>query len=174
MLLFTTVFSFPSILLVVYFSEVVTSPLLALGDRVLLRIPLTLLLLLCFAVKLPLYGLHYWLPMAHVEAPTSGRMILAGILLKLGGVSLLRISCLVSFTSSECLLLSYLCFSLIISSVVTSLQADFKRLVAYSSVVHITVLLIPLISNTSFSSRALLMIMVYHGLVSPIIFILVG
>lgn len=174
MLLFTTFFSFPCMVIVLYVSSAKLLPLVTLGDSLPLRTFISILLLMCFAVKLPLYGVHYWLPIAHVEAPTPGRMVLAGILLKLGGLSIIRLSTITSFLCCESILLSYLCFSLVVSSVITSLQPDFKRLVAYSSVVHITILLIPLLLNLSLTTQAVLMIIVFHGLVSPIIFILVG
>lgn len=131
-------------------------------------------MLLSFSVKLPVYGLHFWLPIAHVEAPTSGSIVLAGILLKLGGCALVRFGYVVDYSIFTGCLSVYVIFSLVVVSIVASFQSDFKRLVAYSSVVHMTVLVIRLFSGFGISSSAFLIIMVFHGFVSPLMFIMVG
>lgn len=134
---------------------------------------LLLLSFFCFSVKLPIYGLHFWLPIAHVEAPTFGSMLLAGVLLKLGGVGLVRLiplfsSSLLDFT------LAYVMVSLPLVTLICCLQRDIKRLVAYSSVRHI-LSLIPLFSlGTLASCYSGLLIMFFHGISSPLLFILVG
>jgi len=91
--------------------------------------------LLVFSVKLPIYGLHFWLPMAHVEAPTFGSIILAGILLKLGGVCLYRFIFIFRCIFLKRIMAYFLIF-LIYSIVICFFQTDFKRLVAYSSAVE--------------------------------------
>jgi len=129
-----------------------------------------------FAVKLPVYGLHYWLPIAHVEAPTFGSIVLAGLLLKIGGCGLLRALPLLTPSIRNLVrgLLGYLIISVIVSSIVTCHQSDFKRLVAYSSVVHITLVVLLVLTPSALSLKALLMLIVFHGLVSPMLFYLVG
>lgn len=137
----------------------------------------TLLVLLCFftfAVKLPIYGLHYWLPIAHVEAPTFGSVILAGVLLKLGGVGLIRLSVVVDFSCLRFILFSYFIIFLVYSSVVCFFQPDFKRLVAYSSVVHIIVLPFLILASSLLSKKTFLLVIVFHGFSRPLLFILVG
>jgi NADH-quinone oxidoreductase subunit M len=126
-----------------------------------------------FAVKLPLYGLHYWLPQAHVEAPTVGSMVLAGLLLKLGGYGLIRMFFLIDCFLNR-LLVSYIIVSILLVSIVTCYQSDFKRLVAYSSVIHMTAILLLLLRNRSLTLKVYLIIMVFHGILSPITFYLVG
>jgi NADH:ubiquinone oxidoreductase subunit 4 (subunit M) len=104
-----------------------------------------------FAVKLPIYGLHFWLPMAHVEAPTFGSMILAGILLKLGGVGLFRFMPLFDLTFFRNVYCSYAAVFLVFSTLVCCVQSDFKRLIAFSSVSHM-MSLVPIIALYSDSS----------------------
>jgi NADH-quinone oxidoreductase subunit M len=134
----------------------------------------SLIVFLTFAVKLPIYGLHFWLPMAHVEAPTFGSIILAGVLLKLGGVGLIRTSFLydISFVSQS--LLSYFMVFTIFVTLVCCFQADFKRLVAFSSVSHMITIPFMVLASTYVSIKGLVIVILFHGLSSPIIFMLVG
>lgn len=127
-----------------------------------------------FAVKLPIYGLHFWLPIAHVEAPTFGSMILAGVLLKLGGVGLLRTVLLVDVSALTCLCLGYFAVFLVYVTIVCSFQSDFKRLVAYSSVSHIIAIPLLLLANNILATKSLVILILFHGLSSPILFMLVG
>lgn len=126
--------------------------------------------ILPFLVKLPVFGLHFWLPKAHVEASTRGSMILARLLLKLGSFGLFRV--LTMFILSVFPILMFL-FA-IVSSVFTIIQVDFKKLVAYSSVTHMTFLSVARMTV----NKALLFIMVLfsvaHGWASSRLFFLVG
>ena len=134
----------------------------------------SLLIFLCFAVKLPVYGLHYWLPMAHVEAPTFGSVILARILLKLGGVGLYRMIPLIDLSYLTNILLSYLILFTLFSTIVCCFQSDFKRLIAYSSVAHMIVVPFLIIRNNLLSVQSLIIVILFHGLSSTLIFIRVG
>nr|AGI78548.1 NADH dehydrogenase subunit 4 [Brachionus koreanus] len=135
---------------------------------------MSIIIFFTFSVKLPIYGLHFWLPMAHVEAPTFGSMILAGILLKLGGVGLIRCTDYMDVVFLKDTLFGYLMVFLVYSTLVCAFQSDFKRLVAYSSVSHMMAVPLLYLSNTIISLKSLLMIMLFHGLSSPVLFMIVG
>lgn len=173
-LLYTIVFTLPMIIVLMYlfYSSSFLILYFTLSDGM---IPywVIFLLFIGFAVKLPLYGFHYWLPQAHVEAPTVGSIILAGLLLKLGGYGLVRMLFIVRGEFNT-LLVSYVLVSVILVSVVTCYQADFKRLVAYSSVIHITAIVILLLGRNSISIKIYLFVIVFHGVLSPLIFYVVG
>jgi NADH:ubiquinone oxidoreductase subunit 4 (subunit M) len=173
LLIYTSVFTIPliSVLFFIYFLSFSFSFYL-ISDT--LSLFISFLLFLAFAVKLPIYGLHFWLPMAHVEAPTFGSIILAGVLLKLGGIGLIRCYSIINWNLMETYLLSYLLFFLVYSAFICSFQNDFKRLVAYSSVAHIIVVPILLVTYSTISQKSILLILVFHGLSSPILFSLVG
>lgn len=134
----------------------------------------SLLVFICFAVKLPIYGLHYWLPIAHVEAPTFGSVILARILLKLGGVGLIRVLPILDLEFMKYNLLSYFIIFTVFRAVVCCFQSDFKRLIAYSSVSHIIVIPLLIISNNILSIQSLIIVILFHGLRSTMMFIRVG
>lgn len=112
--------------------------------------------------------------MAHVEAPTFGSIILAGVLLKLGGVGLIRCINYVDMVFMKSSMLSYLLVFILYVTVVCTFQSDFKRLVAYSSVSHMMAIPLLYLANTAISIKSILILMLFHGLSSPILFILVG
>lgn len=134
----------------------------------------SLIMFLAFAVKLPIYGLHFWLPIAHVEAPTFGSVILASVLLKLGGVGIYRFSDLINISCLNSILLAYFIVFLVYVSFVCCYQSDMKRLIAYSSVSHIITLPFLFLSSRTLSFQALLLVIFFHGLRSSLLFFYVG
>jgi len=132
------------------------------------------LILFVFGVKLPILGIHRWLPMAHVEAPTFGSMVLAGILLKLGGMGLIRLNSLLAKPELLSVIGGYLVFSFAIRGIMCLFQTDFKKVIAYSSIFHIRVIPILTILPNSIGVKGILVMMLLHGLISPILFMLVG
>lgn len=130
-----------------------------------------------FAVKIPMVPFHTWLPEAHVEAPTAGSVLLAGVLLKLGTYGLIRFSItLFPDASSYFLPLVFLLgvVSVIYTSMTTLRQIDLKKIIAYSSVAHMNLVVIGLFCLHIISMEGGLMLMLSHGLVSPALFLCVG
>ena len=130
-----------------------------------------------FAVKVPMLPVHIWLPEAHVEAPTAGSVILAGIMLKLGTYGFLRFSLpLFPYASMYFTPLIYTMsiIAIIYSSLTTIRQVDLKKIIAYSSVAHMNFVTIGLFSLNSQGVEGSLMLQLSHGLVSPALFLLVG
>ena len=176
LLVYTAVCSFPFIFFIFYLFSNEQSFNLVVSSYSLVSLPnlMSILILVAFSVKLPVYGLHFWLPIAHVEAPTFGSIILAGVLLKLGGVGLLRLSNFVDFPFLSEYFLGYLFLFLSLVTLICCFQTDFKRIVAYSSVSHIIAVPILFLSNNLLSVKSLVMIIFFHGLRSPVLFMLVG
>src|ERR1700743_1072041 len=130
-----------------------------------------------FAVKMPMWPVHTWLPDAHVEAPTAGSVILAAIMLKMGGYGFLRFSLPMFPDASQ--YFAPLVYALsIIASVYTSLvalvQEDMKKLIAYSSVAHMGFVTMGLFATTTQGVQGAIFQMVSHGLVSGALFLCVG
>lgn len=134
-------------------------------------------LLAVLAVKIPLMPVHLWLPEAHVAAPTAGSVLLAGVLLKLGGIGFLRFMLPVvpEFCVSVFPLISTLCLvSFLFSTLSTLRQIDLKKIVAYSSIAHMAIVTLAIFSQSEFSAYSSSFLMIAHGLVSPALFLIVG
>nr|BAK18823.1 NADH dehydrogenase subunit 4 [Corallium japonicum] len=131
---------------------------------------------LSLAVKIPMIPFHIWLPLAHVEAPLAGSVILAGILLKLGGYGFIRFAWPIFPEATEYLAPIILMLSLIAviyGSLTTCRQVDAKRLIAYSSVAHMGIVTVGLFTHTMEGLIASIFLMIAHGVVSPALFIAV-
>lgn len=134
---------------------------------------LILFLLLAFIVKFPVYFFHLWLPKAHVEAPTYARVILAGLLLKLGSAGVLRILFIFNYRGIFLLILVSL-MGIVAGSLICSFQSDGKAIVAYSSIAHMNFLLLLLIINYRIGKVSSVLLMLVHGYCSSLIFLIVG
>nr|YP_007624588.1 NADH dehydrogenase subunit 4 [Cacatua moluccensis]AEA35988.1 NADH dehydrogenase subunit 4 [Cacatua moluccensis]AYN50541.1 NADH dehydrogenase subunit 4 [Cacatua moluccensis] len=132
-------------------------------------------LLMAFMVKAPLYGLHLWLPKAHVEAPIAGSMLLAALLLKLGGYGIMRITCLTSPPPNNLLHYSFITLALwgaLMTSSICLRQVDLKALIAYSSVSHMGLVVAACMIQTHWSFSGAMILMISHGLTSSMLFCL--
>jgi NADH-quinone oxidoreductase subunit M len=132
---------------------------------------------LTFAIKVPMFPFHTWLPDAHVEAPTGGSVILAGILLKLGTYGFLRFAIPLFPHASEAarpLLLALAIVGIIYGALVAWVQTDMKKLVAYSSIAHLGFVMLGLLAIDIVAWQGSLLQMVNHGLSTGALFLLVG
>nr|YP_009740844.1 NADH dehydrogenase subunit 4 [Atractomorpha psittacina]QID03858.1 NADH dehydrogenase subunit 4 [Atractomorpha psittacina] len=131
-------------------------------------------IILAFLVKMPMFMVHLWLPKAHVEAPISGSMILAGVLLKLGGYGIFRVLKVVLFltVNFNYYLISFSLFGGLVVSFICFRQVDLKSLIAYSSVSHMSLVIAGLLSLNYWGCFGSLLLMLGHGLCSSGLFCL--
>nr|YP_010620923.1 NADH dehydrogenase subunit 4 [Archiblatta hoeveni]WAX39254.1 NADH dehydrogenase subunit 4 [Archiblatta hoeveni] len=175
LLFYTLLVSLPLLVGILYIYDslgLLFIPLLT--DKLYMNNLFYLCMILAFLVKMPMFLIHLWLPSAHVEAPVSGSMILAGVLLKLGGYGLLRVSL---FLSSFYSLFSYIWISIsVIGGTVVSLicmrQTDLKSLIAYSSVSHMGMVIGGLMTLNYWGFCGAYILMIAHGLCSSGLFCL--
>lgn len=130
-----------------------------------------------FAIKIPMFPVHTWLPDAHVQAPTAGSIILAGILIKLGAYGLIRFSLpffplACTYFATSVFILSVI--AIIYASLVALMQEDMKKMIAYSSVAHMGFVTIGIFSFTVQGLQGAIMQMISHGLISSALFLSVG
>ncbi len=142
-----------------------------------LQIFLWLAFFASFAVKMPMWPVHTWLPDAHVEAPTAGSVILAGILLKMGGYGFLRFS-LPMFPAASTyftpLIFAMSAIAIVYTSLVAFRQTDIKKLIAYSSVAHMGFVTMGIFSGNAEGVQGAIFQMLSHGLISGALFLCVG
>jgi NADH-quinone oxidoreductase subunit M len=134
---------------------------------------------LAFAIKVPLFPFHTWLPDAHVEAPTTGSVILAGVMLKMGTYGFLRFA-LPLFPQAamhptvRAVILGLAVVSIVYGALVAMVQPDLKKLVAYSSVSHLGFVMLGIFALTTQSVQGALMVMLSHGISTGALFLMIG
>nr|YP_001974653.1 NADH dehydrogenase subunit 4 [Cyclemys atripons]ABJ99498.1 NADH dehydrogenase subunit 4 [Cyclemys atripons] len=133
-----------------------------------------LALFIAFMIKMPLYGLHLWLPKAHVEAPIAGSMILAAVLLKLGGYGIIRMTMTLApplkMPSYPFMMLAL--WGVVMTSFICLRQTDLKSLIAYSSVSHMGLVIATTLTRTEWACTGAITLMIAHGLTSSMLFCL--
>jgi len=134
---------------------------------------------LAFAIKVPVFPFHTWLPDAHTEAPTAGSVILAGILLKMGTYGFLRFAfpffpAVAQHPAIQAAIVALSLIGIIYGGLVAMVQPDFKRLIAYSSVAHLGFVMLGIWALTLQSVQGALLVMINHGISTGALFFLVG
>lgn len=135
-----------------------------------------MLLFITFSIKIPMFPFHIWLPEAHVEAPTVGSVLLAGLLLKLGAYGMLRFLFVFDVATArfQPYVLTLCMISIYLASFIAVRQLDMKRIIAYSSIAHMNFALLGYFSNNLFGMTGGTLLMISHGLVSSALFLLIG
>jgi NADH-quinone oxidoreductase subunit M len=123
-----------------------------------------------FMVKFPIFGFHYWLPVAHVEASTIGSIVLAGVLLKLGSIGLLYVIIYMNFMIK----FHYIVLAVLLLILIIVVLRDLKIIIAYSSVAHMRMVFYIIILGFRVGKKGAIYIILYHGFISPLIFWVVG
>nr|YP_009180593.1 NADH dehydrogenase subunit 4 [Calameuta idolon]ALM04149.1 NADH dehydrogenase subunit 4 [Calameuta idolon] len=177
MMLYTLFFSLPFLLVMIYLYNYINSLDMVYMNikKMDLNLLLYMLIMLAFLVKIPMFSLHVWLPKAHVEAPVSGSMILAGVMLKLGGYGIYRLMFMVNNCINYNLII--MIYSLVGASYLSMVclrQVDMKSLVAYSSVVHMGLVIGGLFSMEFVGVQGAYLMMISHGLCSSGLFCMVN
>ncbi len=134
---------------------------------------------LAFAVKVPMFPFHTWLPDAHVEAPTAGSVVLASIMLKLGTFGFLRLAVPLFPEAAmrddvRLVILALAVIGIVYGALVSLVQPDFKKLVAYSSVSHLGFVMLGIFALTVQSVQGALLVMINHGISTGALFLLIG
>lgn len=131
--------------------------------------------MVAFLVKVPIFSLHLWLPKAHVEAPVAGSMILAAILLKMGGYGFIRLTSLFYFPFNDLInttLIPFCCWGGLLTGLICLTQSDLKSLIAYSSVSHMRFMIAGIRVLSSWAFAGGMIVMIAHGVVSSALFCL--
>nr|ATV96532.1 NADH dehydrogenase subunit 4 [Phrynocephalus erythrurus erythrurus] len=128
--------------------------------------------MMAFLVKMPLYGVHLWLPKAHVEAPIAGSMVLAAVLLKLGGYGIIRMAPTNTLTPLIYPMIAMATWGIIMTGLTCLRKTDLKALIAYSSVGHMGLVAAATLIQTPWSISGAVILMIAHGLTSSMLFCL--
>lgn len=168
LLFYASFCSFPFLYIFFFFNEFFFFNFLSFK----LRFFFFLIFCLCFLIKFPIYFFHLWLPKAHVEAPTTASILLAGLLLKLGTGGFLRIIITMFFLVDLFFFFSFL--GILFCSFICLFQSDSKALAAYSSIVHISFLFLGLLFFFISSKLGRIILILGHGYTSTLIFFIIG
>ena len=162
---YSFLFSSPTLIIILVFDHT-----FLIKEWLLYSLLINYLLVGSFIVKFPIFGFHYWLPVAHVEASTIGSMVLAGVLLKLGSVGLIYLITYINFIIK----FHWLGLGIILLILIILNLRDLKIIIAYSSVAHIRIVFYVIIIGSRVGKKGAIFIMFYHGFISPLMFWVVG
>nr|YP_010531289.1 NADH dehydrogenase subunit 4 [Mileewa lamellata]UXX17548.1 NADH dehydrogenase subunit 4 [Mileewa lamellata] len=174
MFFYTLLASLPFLIIIIYLYENFNTMIFIFIDCSFLSFFFNFCLIFAFLVKLPMFFVHFWLPKAHVQAPISGSMILAGVMLKIGGYGLIRFMFVneLNFLMYSFIWYSLSIFGSVLISILCLIQGDMKCLIAYSSVVHMSMCLMGFLTMSKSGLLGGYLMMIGHGLCSSGLFCL--